>query len=370
MNRVGIFLLSILLFTVAAFGLEAPPKGSVHYEKGFVIRSGGDTTQGFLYRDQDDALGKAVQFTADSTLQAKPIVYYPADLKGFFFAQDSALFEAVDYSYKKDTVEIREKRFAKLLVLGYATLYRLQLPPGEQHNVADNNNVCAYVIRMNNEDNVLRETEKTNGTDYTLVKKYIGTLKILFKDCPALPPAKLNDVRFNDAAMISIVRRYDACVRPNDNTLVPPHKSVLKFFHEPEVGFTFFKFNDWDEIYSLGYVLETVYPDLSDAISLDVGLKYNRLVQRGAKSINGFEIPIYLGFNFDNEDAGPFINYGANLHYFYIDSGFYSLILNSLRLGIKLHRFKIIGQFEALSIIDMVTIGRIKMYTICLGYGF
>jgi hypothetical protein len=368
MKRLVALIFSALLLGSVSYGLGAPPKGSVHYEKGFVIKSGGDTAQGFLYRDQDDALSKAVQFTADSTLQAKPTVYYPADLKGFFFAQDSALFEAVDYSSKKDTLDIREKRFAKLLVLGYATLYRLQLPPGEQHSVADNNNVCAYVVRINNEDNVLRETEKTSGTDYTLVKKYIGTLKFLFKDCPALQ-AKLNDLRFNDAAMVSIVRRYDACVRPNDNALVPPHKSALKFFHEPEAGFTFFKANDWAQIYSIGYVLETVYPDLNDAISLDVGLKYDRLVQKGAKSINGFEIPIYLGFNFDNEVVGPFINYGANLHYFYID-GFYSLILNSLRLGVKLYRFKIIGQFEALSIIDMVTIGKIKMYTLGLGYEF
>jgi hypothetical protein len=368
MNRFGIPLLSLLLLAAAAGGLEAPPKGSVHFEKGYIIKSGGYTSPGYLFREPDDVISKSIQFTQDSTLQAKPTAFYPADLEGFFFVKDSVAFESVDYSFAKDTAEVKEKRFAKRLVQGFATLYRLQLPLNEQKSVAENTNTCVYVIRINNEDNVLRETEKTNGTEYTLVKNYIGTLKYLFKDCPAIQ-GKLNDLRFNDDAMVSIVKKYCACARPNDTVIVPPLKAKLLFFHAPAAGFSFFKFNTWAQIYSIGYELETVYPEMSDRISLILGLKYNRLVHKGEKSLNGFEIPILLGFNFDNEKVGPFINYGANLHYFDID-GLHSLILNSLRVGLKLYGVKIIGQVEALNIIDMIRIGRIKIYTIGLGYEF
>jgi hypothetical protein len=369
MKRLVIFCAAVLVSSLASFGLDAPPKGSVHFEKGFVVRENGDTLRGFLYRDEDVVLSRAVQFTSDSTLQAQPSAFFPADAMCFFFAKDSVMFELVDYSFKRDTVEVKEKRFAKRLVQGYASLYRLALPPGEQKAVADNNNTAVYVLRLNNEDNVLGETEKTNGSDYVLVKKYIGTLKYLFKDCPAIQ-GKLNDLRFNDDAMVSIVKKYCSCVRPDGSLLVVPHKSILQFHHEPEAGFSFFKYNTWAQIYSVGYVLETVFPDMSDKLSLLVGVKYNRLVQKGSTSINGFEIPIFLGFNFDNEKVGPFINYGANLHYFSINSGMYSLILNGLRVGLKLYGVKIMGQVEAYNIVDMVRVGQIKIYTINLGYEF
>jgi hypothetical protein len=366
MKRHQLFVFTVLVCALASFGLETPPKGSVHFEKGYIIKPGGYASPGFLFREPDDVISKAVQFTQDSTLQAKPTVFYPADLKGFFFEKDSVTFESIDYSFRKDTVDVKEKRFAKQLVQGYATLYRLQLPLNEQKAVAENTNTCVYILRINNEDNVLSETEETNGTDYTLVKTYIGTLKYLFKDCPAIQE-KLNGLRFNDDAMVSIVKRYCACARPNDTVIVPPHKAKLLFFHAPEAGFSFFKFNTWAQIYSIGYELQTVYPEMSDRISLTLGLKYNRLVHKGEKSLNGFEIPILLGFNFNNEKVDPFINYGANLHFFDID-GLHSLILNSLRVGLKLYGVKIMGQVEAMNIIDMVRIGRIKIYTIGLGY--
>jgi hypothetical protein len=367
-------LVIISLFMSASFlstyGSETVPAKSVNPKKGSIIKTGGYTSQGLLYREPDDVLSRAVKFTQDSTLKSPPAVYSTADLEGFSFVNDSAVYEAVDYSFVKDSAEAREKRFARLLVRGYATLYRLQLPAGEQKAVAEINNTCAYIVRINGEDNILRETEKTSGTDYTLVKKYIGTLKTLFKDCPVVQK-QLTDLRFNDDAMITVVRKYCACgVHPNDSVLTVPRKSVLEFFHEPEAGISFFKLGNWGQIYSIGYVLETVYPEMSDRLSLTLGAKYNHLVHKGEKSINGFEIPILLGYNFDNDKVGPFINYGGNLHYFYIDNRFYSWALNTIRAGLKLYGVKAALQVEASNIIDMIKVGQIKIYTITLGYEF
>jgi hypothetical protein len=112
--------------------------------------------------------------------------------------------------------------------------------------------------------------------------------------------------------------------------------------------------------YSIGYILETIYPEFSDKISLNAGFKFLRLVEKGKKSENGYEVPVFLGYNFDNEKVSPFINYGVD---------FYSMI-TLVRLGLKIYGVKIVGQLEALNIIDMVRIGRIKIYTIGLGYEF
>jgi hypothetical protein len=368
MNPVGVVLFPILLFAQALPGLDAPPKACGHFEKGTITKIGGYTAPGFLCREPDDVLGKAVRFTQDSTLQSEPTSFYPTDLEGFFFERDSATFEAVDYSLPKDTVELKEKRFAKKLVHGYASLYRLQLPEDERGAAARNANVRVYIIRVDGEDNVLRETEKANRANNPFVKKYIGTLRYLFKDCPAVQ-AKLFDLSFNDDAMASIVKRYCACARPNKNTLAARHTATLRFFHEPEAGFSFFKFGAWAQIYSFGYLLEAVYPEMSENISLMVGLKFNCLVQKGEKNVNGFEIPILIGYNFGNDKIRPFVNYGANLHYFHFDR-FYPLWLNSLRAGITLYGVKIVGQLEASNIVDMVKTGQLKIYTIGLGYEF
>jgi hypothetical protein len=368
MKRCALFAAAVLSCVFSVRGLEAPHRESAHFEKGYIIKNGGYASPGFLFREPDDVISKAVQFTQDSSQQAKQTVFYPADLEGFFFETDSVTFESVDYSLTKDTAKAGEKRFAKKLFEGYAALYKLRVNSDEQKDMTGKNDDFVYVLRMDREDNVLRDVDATEGTNCRSAKNYVGTLKYLFKDCPAVQSA-LRNLRFNDDAMISIVKKYCKCVRPDDTTLVALRKARLLFFHEPEAAFSFFNFNGWARIYSIGYMLETVYPDMSDRISLVLGLKYNRLEQNGEKGIDGFEIPILAGYNFDNEKVSPFINYGANLHYFVFDR-IYSLVLSSLRVGLKLYGIKIIGQVEALNIVDMARIGQIKIYTIALGYEF
>jgi hypothetical protein len=361
---------TILVFMLASIlasrGLDGPSERSFHFEKGFIVKPNGDTIQGFIYRRSENSISKGIRFTTDSLLDADARDFSPADLRMFFLAKDGLTFEPVDYSYTKDKVEITERRFAKKLFAGYAVLYKLQVPPDEQNLVFEKNYDFVYVIRINNEDNVLRQIEKAEGTDYVCIKKYIGTLKFLFKDCPSVV-SSLNDLRFCDESMISVVKRYCGCIRPDEPQITVAYKVKFRIHHSAEITYCPVLNKQLTQILTAGYMAEFVYPDLSDNLSINIGLEpvYIR-ESSGEKSMYGFDIPIVARYEFNIETISPFVIIGQIERFVpgapplplaesLFDAGF----------GFKIHKIKIMGTVQAVSLI-----GADRIYSTGLAYEF
>jgi hypothetical protein len=106
-----------LLVVFAVHSHESARPGSIHLEKGSVVRLDGDTVHGFIYNRSEAVISKGIQFTTDSNLRSNIVSYSPADLKGFFFDSDKLAFESVEYSYKKDSLRIAEKSLQKSFLM-------------------------------------------------------------------------------------------------------------------------------------------------------------------------------------------------------------------------------------------------------------
>ncbi len=187
------------------------------YENAFIVSLNSDTIPGLILKKNKISLCKEIIFK-ESLIQDSTVQYEPTDIYSFCFLDKNKIYKSIAY---KNSDKISMHGFGELLLADEINLYKLYLP---SYEVNENNIV--YIIETDTANYTLQQSQSilkkqehaffhNQGFEYsrsynTVRKKYIGTLKYAFKDCPEIREA-IAKVNFNDREIIGIVRKYILC---------------------------------------------------------------------------------------------------------------------------------------------------------------
>jgi len=292
------------------------------FEEGYYIQRQ-DTIAGYIERTNETDLSKLIKFKSDiNSTSFKQ--YRPTEIKGFGFRKDSMHFESIDAEIRRDTIVYSTNRFAKLVLRGYTSLYKLQIPNNERLDIFESNNTYVYILKKENKDYTLGQYEYSRQNTVGLNKRYIGILKVLVKDC-LQDFNRLDNLEFNDKSIIDVIETYNACKNPTAKTRRYSHqvKPIIK--HGAEVAFGRFLSPDQSilsngEGYSIGYFWDVLKPDISRRFSSRLGINYLYLkytnwinLQDKETVLHFIRVPLLGQANFinsPNQAFIPFINFG------------------------------------------------------------
>lgn len=185
-------LIFILLFCFS--GLKAQP----NFLPGYLITSENDTLKGFIEKQRDKKNSKKCCFR--ESLNSGTKEYFPDELKEYRFDDDKY--------YISKTLLLRRKEvslFLELLVDGVADLYFFR-----EDNITDHyfiQKADGKFFELTKTDKLVESDGKFYSHDY---KKYIGTLKIAFKDCPKIFP-DIDQMPLDQKSLIDITKKYHEC---------------------------------------------------------------------------------------------------------------------------------------------------------------
>ena len=322
------------------------------FEAGFIVL-GTDTTRGLLLRTDEVQLGKEVQFKASATSDIT--TYKPQDIKLYSFANDQIIFQTVELALRKDTTIIKTNRFAKLLLSGYTSLYKLQLEDDELTRILEYNNNKVYILRKDTTFYTLGQFEsEVDPQHYKFDKRYISLLTSLTSDCNAVKVDR--NLRFEDSKIIEVVKNYNDCKEPNSSkTYSYKVKLINKHGVSASYG-TFINFFYSDAFansnaFSAGYFWDISNPARSKNTSLQTGINYMYLTysvpfsdQTSEKRQEHYlRLPLLAQKNFyGSQKSLPFINFGLTIqastdnNFKYVDM----IPFIDLGAGVYIKRFK------------------------------
>ncbi|QCR22641.1 hypothetical protein [Pontibacter sp. SGAir0037] len=244
-----------------------------NYEPGYLLQKS-DTIHGYIKSAPNVELSQSVEFkpNADS---GSFTTYYPDDIDGFGFTESRIHFYSVEAEIKNSTTH----RFAKLLVSGYSSLYKLPLKESEQFIILKRDNKHIYVLKKEDRYMTLGQYEswaENNKVNY--FRQYIGILNFAFSDCENLNE-NLDRLAFNDKSIMRVVEKYNACKAPEQTSMVYDSKVKPITKHGLEAGYAILVIPNSSAImksegYSLGYFWDIIKPDVSRRISSRLGINY------------------------------------------------------------------------------------------------
>ncbi len=289
-----------------------------NFEPAYIILDK-DTLHGYIDRTDEVALSKRVCFT-QNLLGTIVHCYSPFEIKRFGFKNDNLAFEAVEVEIRKDDITVKAMRFAKVVLLGYTQLYKLQLPIEEQSARFNIDNTFLYILNKDNIFYTLGQYEVISENGYSLKKRYIGVLNYVFSDCPQVKTL-LSELNFNDKEILYAVTAYNTCIRPKESTVLLSYevKPILK--HGVEVSYGklmdrnhYFITNS--NVVSTGYFWDLMKPDLSTKISTMFGVNYQYIhykIKEGYMKVHSIRVPFILQANLANSlkaHKQPFVSAG------------------------------------------------------------
>jgi len=348
-----------------------------YYVNASILTTENKVYDGYIEHLTDLKITTSVNFKQqpeDSELQ----LFAPGEIKHIILTQDSTVYEPVKYAYIIDSVELSEFRLAKKLVTGYASLYKLQLPRIELKTVLLNEITFIYVVRIKDEDHILRLNEyvidvsgsglegaySTEG--YRVDRKYIPMLKTLFNDNSEIAD-RLENLKFNDDALSNIVDRYNNSTHPEIASSVLQHKSKPVIFHGPMALFS--ADSKFGPEYGAGYYMNYCDPEQSKRISLFTGIFYTDHFNRDEgiqeQSSPFLRIPVQANYQLANTRISPFIFAGATgIKYL---EGRYGEIVFDIGVGcVFYNRVLLRCAYER----ELRRVDRNKVFSCTLGYNF
>jgi hypothetical protein len=297
---------------------------SAGFEKGFVIQQK-DTIAGFIQIASDEELSQSIKFKKDPALDSFT-EYYPGDISAFGFEGNGFRFATVRVELFNGSTTRQVSRFAKLLLSGYANLYKLQLPKAEQSVILKRNNTFLYILRNDTVDYTLGQYEVMEANSRVrLHKRYVGMLRVAFLDCTTQGDGQeafdLNKLDFNDKAIMEAVTRYNNCKNPSIHTVTYAYKTPKAIKHGVEVAYTRLLYprnsssGPQGQGVSAGYYWDIVQPDVSRKISTRIGLNYlyfnysykNQWEKEMSHAIHFFRIPLSGQVNLKDPVKSNFI---------------------------------------------------------------
>lgn len=192
------YFFTVLLILFASANLLAQKK----MQPAKIINNLGKSESGFIRYTSNASLCEKILFSATPT--TKPKVYYPKSINSFELTELNRKFIyatiAVD-STKEDTVFLET-----IIHLDDKKLHSHQAKSGKKRFFLESNKIGLKELIEEN------TTVKLNGSTYTKKnKKFIGLLKLTFKNCDLLNDAYFEKVSLNIIPLEKVFETYAEC---------------------------------------------------------------------------------------------------------------------------------------------------------------
>jgi hypothetical protein len=268
--------LFFLYFLLIPLSLSAQDR---FFEDAWIRLLDGTIRKGQINRVRESALSKEIAFRAD--VDANVQNFTPISLAGFGFVKDSLRFETVEYEYKVESARFKYLRFAKVMLKGRTSLFKLQIPEEESKVIFERGKELVYILRKDGKDYTLRQKENLDGNQYFLKKEYQNALRYLADDCPEMRNLT-NKVEFTDKEITAFVLDYNHCKDPDNASKMFSHKSSKKRWQGFEAGGMRLFVPDFSGGYGTftGFFRETLKPDLHERLSLITSVDYQYLSEK------------------------------------------------------------------------------------------
>jgi hypothetical protein len=310
----------VLLWLLTTFAANAQ---RTSFEAGYIVTTT-DTIRGLLLKTDEVKLGQELQFKTSESSNA--IIYTPGEIQSFSFSKEGFIFQAVELKLRQDSSITKTNRFAKLILKGYTSLYKVQLADTELKTIFELNNNFVYVVQKNDVYHTLAQYESMiDDRHFRLNKHYLGMLISLTSDCNSIKISE--NLAFEDSQIIEVISNYNDCIKPNTSKI---YAYKVKFVKKHGVSFSygtlvnFFSDNSSSNSSapSFAYFWDIADPSRSKNTSFFTGLNYMYLSYSFPSTNNKLskvqehylKIPLLGQKNFYNKrQALPFINFGLTL---------------------------------------------------------
>ncbi|WP_299823488.1 hypothetical protein [uncultured Pontibacter sp.] len=310
-------LLTLLLLPY--FGANAQSS----FEEAFLVQNQ-DTIHGYIKSASDLELSKVIQFKTDLNSEAVR-EFYPGEVTAFYFKATGFYYASVKAEILKGSSKVYHHRFAKLLLSGFTSLYKLQLPEEEQSIVTLRNNTFLYILQKGTTYYTLGLYETMDGSYAIKNKRYAGMMRAAFSDCELLS-LDLNQLNFDDKSMMKAVAAYNACMDPAVATTYYTYKAKAVIKHGVELSFAKLYLpknpnNISAQGYSAGYFWDIIQPDASRKYSTKFGVTYmyyqldrnSPNAEFKKEAVHYLRLPLAIQYNLKDpivSETVPFFNIG------------------------------------------------------------
>jgi len=300
-----------------------------YYKEASIVKKDSSRLSGYIEKMSESSLNPVLKFKKNIE-DHEPTIIAVTDVNRVVFHADSSIFENVNYIWRKDSVKITEERLAKKMIEGYASLYKLQLKPEEISIIFEQNNTFVYVVKIDTNYYTLYQKERLEVTSYPgggryypertgykLIKDYQGVLYYILKDNKDLSE-QVKYLKFSDNQIIPLINKLNSYHSEVKSATVKVKKEKPWISHGPVVsGMCVFKEKQYIAPgVNIGYQIKLIYPQLSEKVSTDLGVFFDRYQLNYGERLNYDFIRIYIGgmYQFNNNVVSPFIGAGLSLH--------------------------------------------------------
>ena len=237
------------------------------FRPGFYITWNNDTVYGLVdYRGENRNSSFCI---FKENQESEPIQFEPSEIQAYRFV-DSKYF----VSKKINTTEGEKQVFVEFLVNGIKDLFYYD----NAYFIEGENGV---LIKL--KDEIKDEYIEGKGTFRHETFEYIGVLKAIFADCKEIQ-SQIDKAKLEHKSLINLTKKYHNYVCDDEKCIIYEKQlPLLKFYIAPQIGGEasslqfdsglFSKFDFVQTYYpSLGFVISTSLPKISEKLSLDIGI--------------------------------------------------------------------------------------------------
>lgn len=314
-----------LLFLLCCFIQHAHAQDK-YFEEGYVIQNS-DTTRGYINRKDELSLSQEVIFKP--ALETTTVIKYaPGEIDGFGFKASNLSFTDVEVVIRNNSKIVKKQKFAKNLLKGTVTLYKVPLLIDERTGIFLKNNNYVYIVKKGTSFHTLGQYEYKVENKVGVDKRYIPMLKALVNDCLDNSEELTKKLRFNDEDITGLIENYNNCKNPGDAAIVYTHKVKPDIKHGAEASYAKLYSPYYSEVlsnsqgYSFGYFWDITKSDISRKFSQRVGANYLYLQydvphrfrkEYYRQELHFLRVPLAIQYNFNrapDEKFTPFLNFG------------------------------------------------------------
>lgn len=328
--------------------------------KGYIVSLEGDTTRGFIAYLGEAYLSDGIFFSKTEKMKDKKR-YTPQDLTAFSILPN--VYETIEASVPDDSLSLSKRRFARVVLRGYASLYRLQYPEDKVEVQFYLLKEGQYLLLDNAQERVV-ETDPVTHIEIErlyLTARYRGVLMTATRGCPDLN-SQIESLLFQEAAIAKIVRAYNDCMSTRQSfTYKYKRKRNLDVGLEVYKAYSLTKKNLYGDYQSTGLALSLKLSDsnVSQRIYLYTRLafyysNYKYIARFPVSSVGQYSlnVPVCVQVNLAKGLIRPYLygGFGTSAVRFTRDvrglkGGFYAVGGGGVQVGL----IKVMAQIEKFS---------------------